>query len=64
MTIELTQILHRLIPNVEWVVNDNDLNTLQILTPNIQKPTEEDVESMRQQMENELLEVQNQRQAL
>jgi len=64
MDIELTQILHRLLPNIEWVMNDDDLSTLVILTPNVSNPTVEDVQSMRQQMENELMQIENQRQEL
>lgn len=64
MEIELTTILHRLLPAVEWVMNDNDINTLQILTPDIEIPTLEQIKSMRETIENEFIQAQNQKQSI
>lgn len=47
MEITLVEILHRLLPEVEWVMNDYDLETLTIITPNVAKPTQEQIDQMR-----------------
>lgn len=53
MDITLTQILHRLLPDIEWVMNDDDLSTLTILTEGVSKPTQSQVNQMRQTITNE-----------
>ena len=62
-TISLVQILHRLLPDIEWVMNDDDLSTLVILTPNVENPTVEQVEAMRITILNEIENTKTQRQA-
>ena len=47
MEITLVEILHRLLPEVEWVMNDYDFETLTIITPNVAKPTQEQINAMR-----------------
>lgn len=47
MEITLVEILHRLLPEIEWVMNDYDFETLTIITPNVVKPTQEQINAMR-----------------
>jgi hypothetical protein len=64
MDITLTQILHRLLPDIEWLMNDNDLSTLTILSPNVAKPTQNQVDAMLQIIEQEIKDTANAKSAL